>query len=164
MVRASWDRGLAIGARSAGFMAENQPPLEEMAKVASRMGLDIESHRSRTLDEHVLAEADLILTMTGAQVLDIVGMAGDTQARTLTLLELVAAAKESPVPWSDSAALRRWIGHVTNRPLTNLMSGDHDIEDPVGRPMRIFRRVASQIEEAVEAVLPDPTTELSVVG
>lgn len=65
------DRGSGfedIEAWSAGIWAHpGQPASAEAQKVMNSLGIDISQHRTRLLEERLVNDADLILTMTGSQ-------------------------------------------------------------------------------------------------
>ncbi len=59
------DRGLTFQAESAGVAAlVGSPVASHTYEVARELGLDVDGHRARQVDETLLGEADLVLTMT----------------------------------------------------------------------------------------------------
>jgi protein-tyrosine-phosphatase len=87
---------------SAGvFAAPHVPAMPAMQDLAAGRGLDLSHHRSRALDEHMIAVADLLLTMTREQA-DAIGLrATGVVTRCFVLDELVAlldAVVHEPVP------------------------------------------------------------------
>ncbi len=56
---------LDISAQSAGIYADpGEPASEEAIEVMADYGIDLSSHRSRNISDDMIAESDLILTMT----------------------------------------------------------------------------------------------------
>ena len=87
---------------SAGvFATAGVPALPAMQDLAAARGLDLSTHRSRGLDEHATAIADLLLTMTREQA-DLIGArTNGVVTRCFVLDELVAlltAVRDQPVP------------------------------------------------------------------
>ena len=87
---------------SAGvFATAGVPALPAMQDLAAARGLDLSAHRSRGLDEHATAIADLLLTMTREQA-DLIGArTNGVVTRCFVLDELVAlltAVRDEPVP------------------------------------------------------------------
>jgi protein-tyrosine-phosphatase len=63
-----WPDASAWRVESAGTWAQaNQPAPPEVLQVMAKRGLDLKSHRSRTVSAEILAEFDLILTMESGQ-------------------------------------------------------------------------------------------------
>jgi protein-tyrosine-phosphatase len=59
------DRGLTFQAESAGVAAlVGEPVASHTYQVARELGIDIDGHRARQVDEILLRKADLVLTMT----------------------------------------------------------------------------------------------------
>ncbi len=151
------ESGLPISISSAGLMAGGFPADPDMAHVARKRGYDLSGHVSRQVDAAMLEHSDLIIAMTGAHVVDLVGMALGTTRRILTLREAgAAAALAAPTDW-DPTSLRAWAIAPTDRPLGELLGGRHDTADPMGRSMRRYRAAADEIEQLTTALLtPHP--------
>ncbi len=59
------DRGLTFQAQSAGTAAlVGEPAAPYTCQVANELGLNIDGHRARQVDDTMIREADLVLTMT----------------------------------------------------------------------------------------------------
>jgi len=151
------EHGMPITVGSAGSMEPDQPADEEMTGVARALGLDLSTHRSRRISPRILHRTDLIVTMTGRHVLEVVETYPPTRDRTLTLPEWAnAVGTLGPIPEWTPESVRAWAAAATDRPFDRLVSGDFDISDPVGRPRRQYRRVAERIRDLVTAGLaPD---------
>lgn len=138
--------GLPTEVRSAGRLEAGLPAVEHMVRAGLDLGVDLAAHRSCTVDAELLEWADLTVAMTGEQVLDLVGRSSGARDRTLTLREWAAAARAGsrPTEWSPEA-VRAWAAPLADRPLDALLSGSWDVDDPMGRPRRHFRRAAREI-------------------
>jgi len=90
---------------SAGVHAsEGMPAHPTMVAVAGGIADELSEHRSRPLDEHATAVADLILTMTRAQADTIGARTSGVVTRCFVLDELIAlldAVAHVPVPTGD---------------------------------------------------------------
>ena len=143
------EHGLPVGVASAGFLGPGHRADSDMAHVARTRGLDLSGHTSRRVDADLVDRSDLIVAMTGAHVVDLVGLAPDATRRILTLRELGAAAESiRPSDWGGDS-LREWVDGPTRRPIHELLDGSHDTADPMGRSMRRYRAAADEIETLV---------------
>lgn len=143
---------LPVSIASAGFLAAGFPADPDMSHVARRRGYDLSTHVSREVDAALIERCDLIVAMTGAHVVDLVGVAPSAIRRILTLREGAAAAALAPPASWDPASLRRWSEGPTDRPLNELLGGRHDTADPMGRSMRRYRAAADEIEQLTSAL------------
>lgn len=134
---------------------EDQPALDQILRVASRQELDLSGHRAKPMTATAVSSADLVVTMTGAQVTQVVALAPDARSFTLTLHEAARAATDLRPSW-DPNQLRRWTASVADRPVAELLGGSLDVADPIGGPPRGYRRAAKEINALLEAVLGQP--------
>lgn len=147
------ERHLPIEVSSAGFHEAGRRATTTIVEVAADTGLDLGRHISRQVDGELLGQADLVLAMTGEHVVDLVGLNPPTARRVLTLREAAAAAAgQGPPPWAP-AETRAWAAAVSDRPLTAVLSGNHDTADPIGGSKRAYRRTAHEITELVGTLL-----------
>lgn len=149
---------LNVQVASAGTQAEVTPAVPYMIEVAAKMGLDLSGHRSQPVEVGLTSTADLIVTMTGEHVIDVVGLDPDATQRTITLREFAKATKQMGVPRWDAASLRVWAAAVTDRPISVLLAGALDVEDPIGGPKRAYRRTAREITDLLCEALGSPMT------
>jgi protein-tyrosine phosphatase len=158
---------------SAGvFAAPHVPAMPEMQELAAARGVDLTAHRSRALDEHGIAVADLLLTMTREQA-DLIGLrATGVVTRCFVLDELVAlldAVAHVPVPTGepDGAAARtelpadpraRVLAAHARRPFRLPDLGD-DITDPLPgsstSPQAAFARIERSVAALAALLLDD---------
>jgi protein-tyrosine phosphatase len=122
----------------------------EAVMAASERGADITAHRARRLSEVPVADADLVVAMTGEHR-DALADDETLRARAFTLKELVRLLEELPsVPAGagpdtladrvEQAATIRHEGFAGN-PL------DEDVADPLGLPMQSYRAVAWELDQ-----------------
>ena len=106
-------------------MIDNQPASEHAVTVCAENGVDISSHRSRALHPKELQKANLILTME------------PFQRRHLQLL--------APSIKDKVFLLAKW-------PEENRKRGV--ITDPIGRSLRVYRKIFKVIDGHVERIIP----------
>jgi protein-tyrosine phosphatase len=169
--RGSADRaGVMLGGAwtvdSAGVFASPEvPAMPEMQELAAARGVDLSAHRSRALDEHGIAVADLLLTMTREQA-DLIGLrATGVVTRCFVLDELVAlldAVKHVPIPTGapDGASATtelpidpraRVLAAHARRPF-RLPDPDDDIADPLPGSSTSPEAAYARIERSVAAL------------
>jgi protein-tyrosine phosphatase len=154
VLRAHAERmALPVEARSAGELEDGLPASDEMVWAAKRLGHDLSGHLSTRLTDELVRWPDLIVTMTGMQVVDLVGVAVDLMPRTITLREWAQASDEHPLSDWTPQGVTDWVAPLTQRSINDLLSGQHDVEDPIGRPRRHFRRTAREIHELLAICL-----------
>ncbi|HLT58589.1 MAG: low molecular weight protein arginine phosphatase [Limnochordales bacterium] len=109
---------------TAGTRAEpDQPAHEDAVAVMQEQGLDLSGHRTQPLTQDMVAQADLILTMTKAHKEQVLRMHPRAAEKTFTLKEFAHDDREG------------------------------DIEDPVGRGRDVYRRTAQELRRALAAVV-----------
>lgn len=138
---------LPVQVASAGTEATSVPAVVNMVEVAAKFGVDLSGHRSRRVDVDLTTKADLIVTMTGEHVVEVIGLDPDALQRTITLREFAAATREQGAPRWDAESVRNRAAGVTNRPISVLLGGELDVADPIGGPKRSYRRTAREITE-----------------
>jgi protein-tyrosine phosphatase len=108
---------------SGGFLGSDRPVPAEAATVATELGIDLSSHRSRPLMPDVVASADLIIVMDAAQHRAICAVFGRHPNDVIVLGDL------DPEPIETRA-----------------------IHDPVLQPVEIFKTVYQRIDRCVRAL------------
>lgn len=99
------DSGLeAIKVMSAGIAAVNgQPASANAIEVMREMGMDISRHRSRELNAELVAQADLILTMTLQHKRHVLMMFPESYDKVFTLKEYAdCGSSDIPDPFGGS--------------------------------------------------------------
>ena len=107
-------RGFTVA--SAGFGPEGKPPIREVSELLAARGIDVSTHRSRTLSRELVLGADLVLTAERTQVLTIVTELGGDFDRTYTIPEFA-------------------LGGLGERPrgMEYLRADIPEVDDPTGR-------------------------------
>ncbi len=148
------ERGIADAmVTSAGFLSEGRPATDEAVEVMAMRGIDIGEHRSRVVSAEYLEDADLVLAMARRHVREAAVLTPECFPRTFTLKELLrradqVGARQAGEPPGD------WLArlHVGRSPTQHLGdSPDDDIADPVGSPLRVYKRTARDLDALVEA-------------
>ena len=140
--------GCELEVRSAGTLGSGTPPPDEMAEVAAERGVDIAGRPSRPLDATELRAAALVVGMGRQHVVDVVEAAPEAWAHTFTFSELLRRA-EGTGPRNDGESVGEWtarLGEGRQRADVLAAPSAEDVPDPMGRPMREYRRVADQID------------------
>ena len=127
--RAARRRGIdGLTVRSAGTLGiRDAPASPEAIQALGEIDVDLTGHRSRALDDELLARADLVLVMDRGHERAVHAKSSAASARTHRLL----AFERSSTPASPGA----------------------ELEDPVGRPVALFRRQRARMLSCVEHVL-----------
>lgn len=146
-------RGIDVVVGSAGTRA--LPDIEATAgaiDTVRRRGLDLTAHRSRPVDAVLVASSDLIVTMERQHVLDLVNEHGAPLHRVFTLPELASAALGAGVPLIGETPTV-WLDRIGGERSPMSILAAREIDDPIGRSNRHYRRAATEIEAALDAVV-----------
>jgi low molecular weight protein-tyrosine phosphatase len=147
--------GVPARVQSAGTNAVADIPATDDAIVVMKAdGLDISTHRSRPVDTADLDRADVVVTMTRAQLRDLATRSPAAFPRVFTLKELARRAQEQPRERDEE--LRTWITRLgAERRTTDLLGDDpvDDVEDPIGCPVEVYAAVAGELDDAVSSVV-----------
>ncbi|MEY2397570.1 MAG: protein-tyrosine phosphatase, partial [Actinomycetota bacterium] len=103
-------------------------------------GVDISSHVSRRLDRDMLADADLVLTMTRDHLREAVVTDPSAFPKIFTLRELVRRLDENP--GASLASLN--VGRSTSD--YHGANPDDDVQDPIGQARRVYEATASELD------------------
>jgi protein-tyrosine-phosphatase len=141
-------QGLAAVVSSAGFRSAGVPATDDAVIVMAERGIDIGQHRSRKADVELLAEADLVLAMARLHVREAMVLAPDLLGRTFTLKEIVRRG-EATGPREPGEDLATWLKRLGADRVPAGYLGDSrtdDIADPVGMPMRTYKKTAKELD------------------
>ncbi len=144
------ERGLAVAVSSVGALFEDRAPEPGAIDAMERLGLDIAGHRSRIWNDEILCPPDLVVAMEQRQVHESAVARGSADA-TFTFPDLVARCRavgpreDQTVPQYLAAVAVTWA------PGGRADGGDLDVEDPMGRSNRAFRKCAARLSELVDA-------------
>lgn len=150
-----------IEVASAGVQARiGDAAATETQRIARRWGVDLSDHHARVLTPELVANSDLVLTMTEQQRDDVLRLAASALPRTFAWRELARLATHVGPPATSGrtldpgeriAAAARAAHRA--RPLVAGVAHD-DIADPVGRSARHYQRMAASLVEGAELFLP----------
>lgn len=155
------ERGLVgeIAVGSAGLTDGGIRASRPVLEAVRPYGGDLSEHRSRRLDEELLACADLVIAMADEHARQVVALDAATEARTFTLKQLVRSA-EAAGRRAPEEALADYLDRLDRPGARRSRSGDgsDDIADPYGRPVEAVAETAAEIDgllgRLVERVWP----------
>ena len=125
-----------------------------MVDLLTRKGIDPTGWKSRLLTGALIDGADLILTAEGRPRASVVTARPNALHRTFTLRQFARLAPAvTPMLVSPDAGATLLERARAARSLVPLPPDAEDIEDPIGRHGRAFRRCARVIDEAITDVL-----------
>lgn len=125
------------------------PVLPEAAEEAARLGLDLSSHRARSLDGDDLTGADLVVGFERRHVARAVVEAGAARARTFTLPELVALLDEGKEPYDTEPVGRARAAIAAANAARQDPTTVAELVDPLGKPRAVFRDTAAELQDLV---------------
>lgn len=136
-------------ATSAGRLDDGNPVPADGIELSREFAIDLQQHRSRHLTPDLVDSADLIVGMAKEHARDVVALVPDARPRTFTWADLVESVAEHP-PTGD---VREWAASVP-RPAGHLLGRDpRDVEDPIGRPVDVWRRMALRLEHEAATII-----------
>lgn len=127
--------GLQVDVKSAGLQAfAGDAATEHAVEVLAELGIDARAHRSRKVHPLLLAEADLILTMTEVHKAQLLELAPEHAGKIFLLKEYaeqLSAGKEE-------------MGSAEK---------DYEIRDPFGQSLEVYRQSRNEIDGAVRVIV-----------
>lgn len=118
-----------------------------LRRVAEELGLDVSGHMPQPATMTLLDQADLVLAATVDHVEEVRWRSPN--APTTTLL---AAARRAQLIGGNPLPFDQWVERLTTSvdgsPVCT--PGFDDIADPYGGPRRAYRRMADEVDSAVE--------------
>jgi low molecular weight protein-tyrosine phosphatase len=154
-LRAALQRRLgddAPAVSSAGVIGRaGGPAMDESIRAAAERGADISTHVVRRLDDRLVADADLVVTMAEEHRSEISRALPAAAAKTFTLKELVRLLERLPQggdPFDLPAAAAR--ADELRRSGFAGNAHDEDVVDPLGMPLESYRAVAWELDEWCE--------------
>jgi len=140
-----------VSVSTGGFRAAGLRPTEPAVRILRGRGIDVEGHRSRTVDDAAVRAADLILTAEHRHVVDVAGRWPDAFRRTFTLPELVVRARRCGP--RAGRPLDEWLDEVgVGRPTALAYLDDPtvgEIPDPTAQPERVWDEVLRRLDDLV---------------
>ncbi len=154
------EMGLPLVVGSAGLLgSDHDPAFEQIERQARRYGTDLSEHRSTALTVDMLEASDLVVTMTGRQIIGLVNLSPTAQRKAVTLREWAARSTAGdPITTWTRPAVSQWLTDAVNRPVDTLFSGTVDVVDPTTRWPHRFGRTAAEIDRLVGICL-DPLSD-----
>lgn len=135
---------LTFGSAGTSALA-GSPPTEVTARTLRIAGIDLAGHRSRELDRRIVADADLVLTMTRGHIAAVLAQDRSAGRRTFTLAGFARAvrgrAADSPEALVD----------VANEFAE--VHADDDVPDPVGHGDAAHQICAARLLQLVRVVV-----------
>jgi len=121
---------------SAGLAAlEGQPAAEEAVQVLrEKEDIELSEHRTTLLTKELLAEADLVLTMTRRHKTGIIDLHPQFDDKVYTLKEYTSQLEAEE-------------------------AGEVDISDPFGQPITAYQECAAEIKEELKKIINHLTCE-----
>ena len=117
---------------SAGTMAfDGDRMMDHALDALEKMGIDGSRHRSKRLNERLVDEADIILTMEACHMDELEALYPEAMEKTHTLKGYVAGVEGYPDDSED----------------------EYSVDDPYRMPLDTYEEVACEIREAIEAWL-----------
>lgn len=146
------ERGIALSVSSVGALFDDRAPEPGAIEAMERLGLDISGHRSRIWNEEILRRPDLVVAMEQRQVHE-AAVARHSAQSVFTLPDVVARCQAAGARGDESIDQYLARVAVTWTPGARPDGGDLDIEDPMGRSNRAFRKCAAQLSDLIDAVV-----------
>lgn len=152
---AGWDARVEVS--SAGILEGGAPPEPETFTAASRLGLDVQAHRSRQVDRDIVDAAELILGAERNHVAEVWALRHDALARTFTYAEFAGLAASAPTRGPGEPLdtyTRRIAAAGGTREIRAVMAEPVvlDVTDPVGRPTAEVLAVADELDRLAAAI------------
>lgn len=140
---------------SAGFLSDGEKATPDAVRVMAKREIDIHLHTSRVATAELLDGSDLIVAMARQHVRQGAVLAPDSFERTFTLKELVRRGSATGAR-GDDESIAAWLARVAEGRSRVDHLGDastDDIADPVGRPLRVYKRTAVELDELLAAAV-----------
>jgi protein-tyrosine phosphatase len=134
-----------VDVTSAGTWADHGSPASSGAQsVLLERGIDLSGHRSRPLEAHHLAAADLVIVMTSVHLREVLEIEPSFAPKTF----LVKEFPELDPAASSNGALEAILQADRPEPRRSL-----DVDDPIGLPVMAYERCLRDLESGVTALV-----------
>jgi protein-tyrosine phosphatase len=154
--RSSRLSGGEIEVLSAGTWArDGYPATPGAVAAAAKIGVDIAGHLTSRFTGDLARWADLVVTMTAEQAVEVQQEASDATDKTFTLKELasILAALPPAVEPTREAVVERVAEADRTRRAGHGLPADVDVADPLGLDRSAYRAAAEEIEELIDDLL-----------
>jgi len=137
--------------KSAGLVVEpGRQATPGVQTIARRMGMDLSGHLSRPVTPDLVANAQMVLTMTEAHRSSVLRRQPAALSRTFTLAEFVRLSVDRPTEVGQLSTAVDFAHRA--RPRTVPADSPEDVPDPVGLPMEDLESVARQLDRLTIAI------------
>ncbi len=134
------DAGADVEVSSAGLMQGGAPATADAVAVLADLGIDISGHVSRRLHRNLIADADLVITMTRDHLREAVLTNPAAFPRIFTLRELVRRLDENP----GAAIASLNVGRSTSDYHGTV--AEDDVKDPIGQSQKVYAATAAELD------------------
>ena len=140
--------GVDAHVASAGIMQGGVEASGPAVDILRERGIDLTTHRSRTMAADEIAAADLVIGMERRHLQEAVVLAPEAERRSFTLRDLVRRAESAP-PRAADESLRDWASRLAvGRNRADLLGvGDDSVEDPMGRSRAHYERTVAELDD-----------------
>lgn len=149
LLRARLDAaGVAAEVGSAGLLYDGREASAGARAAMAGRGLDLEGHRSRTIDGPLVAAADLVIAMEPRHVREAVAGHDAAWSRAFTLRELLRRAAAAG-PRRAEEELADWLGRVgADRRRIELLADDDELSvlDPYRQSQAVYDDTAAELD------------------
>lgn len=140
---------------SAGVAAlEGIAATENAELTMAKLNLDISDHEACHVEHASVPTMDTIWCMERRHAVEIGARWPEMASVTFTLLDLAARARHAHR--HPSEPLRHWLERIGNdRQISDWLgtSAPDDVEDPIGRSVRQYRRTAERLSAAIDTIV-----------
>jgi protein-tyrosine-phosphatase len=150
--RSLLNRGVDAIVESGGFHEGGAPACAMMRAFVSEVGLDLSFHESRTVDKHMMGDAQLVLAMERRHARDLMVSFDTGFERIFTVGGFIAHATSVP-PMGEG--LHEWLQRLAPCRAHAEFLGEQcqdDISDPHGASKRVHRRAFDHLLFAMDRV------------
>jgi protein-tyrosine-phosphatase len=142
------DLGIDAEVRSAGVLPGGVAASKPAVQVLSARGIDLSTHRSRTMAADEIAAADLVIGMERNHVREAIVLVPEAKNYAFTLRDVVRRAWSSE-PRRPGEALRAWASRLAEGRTTGdlLGAGDDAIADPMGGTRAMYEHTAAELDD-----------------
>jgi protein-tyrosine phosphatase len=151
-----------VSCGTAGDARTARGPLPEAEEIAVSSAIDLSQHRTCSLDQAHLADADLVLGFERVHVAMAVLDGGAPQTKTFLFTELVdlLPRRAAPTDLRDPAARVRALVAAADRARIAAATSSAEVPDPYGQSRKTYERTALEVWrlalELVARLFPSP--------
>ena len=139
---------------SAGLLEGGRAASAQAIAVLGDRGIDLSTHRSRTVDQRIIGQADLALCMERQHLRAAAVLGVGAFGKTFTVKEFVRLGLDA-APRGREEPFTAWLARIgTKRDPQKLLSPDaaDEVADPVGGTRRQFEDTAEELDLLMRGV------------